>query len=455
MSDQHKYEADKLFELPLTRAGFLKQAAVLGLSLSGTSALLTACGGTQEESQQGDQSFEGQTLNVLMIQPHAGAAEILKKEFESATKAKVNVTTLPYEQSRSKMALDVQSGANEFDVFDYWYVAVGEFADQGTLEDLTEFIEGADIEPGDFIQSIYDPYTLYDGKRYGLPFDGDTHILFYNTEILNRNDVLPPATWEEYLEAARKITEAEKNSGIYGCAMLGKKSPFDIGSSYTNRLAGFGGAYFDAEGVPALDSESAVAAAEAMVKVAPYALPTPLQTSFNEALPAFLRGDVAMIEFWTDLGVFSQDPEQSKIVDKWGAVQLPVGGENTDNVSALNAGYSFGVSAGSNNKELAWEFVKFAASKKTNLELITTTGSGIDPIRKSTVTSEEYKKFAPKIQEAAVVSLDGALAMPTDPSAPALMNQLIDELALALQGKKEPQTALADAQESWQQTLSG
>src|SRR6266542_3046553 len=44
-----------------------------------------------------------------------------------------------------------------------------------------------DIEADDFISSIYDPYTLVDGKRYGLPFDGDSHVLFYNQDLLARS----------------------------------------------------------------------------------------------------------------------------------------------------------------------------------------------------------------------------------------------------------------------------
>jgi multiple sugar transport system substrate-binding protein len=439
----------------LTRAGFLKRAAMLGVSLSGASALLAACGGQGDSGSGGQESFEGQTLNVLTIQPHAGASKILKKNFEKATGATVNFTVVPYDQVRTRAALDVQSGASKFDVFDYWYASVGELADQGVLEDISGFIEGSRrIDAGDFIQSIYDPYTLYNGRRYGLPFDGDSHILFYNTEIFDRNDVSPPTTWEEYLEAAKKITQAEKDNGVYGCALLGQNTPFDIGSSYTNRLAGFGGEYLSG-GKPALDSDAAVAAAEAMVAVAPYALPAPLQTSFNEALPAFLRGRAAMVEFWTDLGVYAQDPQQSKVVDKWDVSQLPVGGEQQKPVSALNAGFGFAVSAGAKNADLAREFVTFATGREMNLELVTTTGSGIDPVRKSVLTSERYKKFAPKVQKAAQSSLNGALALPTIPQAPELINRLGDNLALMLQGEKDPERAVSDTQEAWLKILEG
>src|SRR6266545_2921066 len=68
--------------------------------------------------------------------------------------------------------------------------------------DHTELIAASpDIEADDFISSIYDPYTLVDGKRYGLPFDGDSHVLFYNQDLLARSGFGgPPGTWEQYAQ---------------------------------------------------------------------------------------------------------------------------------------------------------------------------------------------------------------------------------------------------------------
>src|SRR5690606_12278180 len=114
--------------------------------------------------------FEGETLSFMTIQPHAVTGDILKAQFEELTGATVNVTVVPYDEVQAKATLDVQSGANQFDVFDYWYPTVGALASQGILEDLTEFIDSdPEIDAADFIPSIYDVYTLAEGKRWGLP----------------------------------------------------------------------------------------------------------------------------------------------------------------------------------------------------------------------------------------------------------------------------------------------
>lgn len=448
--------AKSLLEARLSRREVLRGAAWLGLTAGPASAFLAACGQQASPSNppSGPGRFNGRTIKVMMIQPHALAGKILAQDFQTLTGARVDIVDVPYDQIQQKATLDVQSGANQFDVFDYWHVSVGALAKDHILEDLTDFIaKDPDINPKDYIASIYDSYTFYQGRRWGLPFDGDSHMLFYNLEIFGRHGLKAPNTWDEYTEAAHTITEAESKSGIYGCAILGRQDPIDIGSSYTNRLAGFGGSYLSPSGQPTLNSDAAIAAAGAMLQAAPHALPTPLTTGFDQALPAFLSGKVAMIEFWSDLGVYSQDPKGSKIIDKWDVVQLPVGGKNTVHRSALDAGFGMGVSAGSKNKDVARQFVKFACSKTENLKLITTTGSGIDPTHISTLESDQYKTFAPKIQKAATASLNGALDWPTVPVAPTLMQKLADQLALMLQGKKTPEQAIADAQAAWKQTL--
>lgn len=401
--------------------------------------------------------FEGQTLNFMIIQPHVETGRILAEEFQKEYGVTVNVTAVPYDQVQAKATLDVQSGANQFDVFDYWYITVGALARDGILVDVTDWIERdkAEIEPQDFIPTIYDVYTSYNGRRYGLPYDGDTHVLFYNAELFQKYGLSAPKTWDDYLAAAKTITEAEKTNGIYGCAIMGAKVPIIICSTFSNRLGGFGGRYLDESGKPLLTSDEALAAAEALLAQAPYALPTPLETAFEQALPAFLSGQAAMMEFWTDLGVYSEDPSQSKVIGKWDVVQMPVGRNNTRPNPSLNAGFGFGVSSGSKKKDLAWEFIKFATSKQMHLKLLTTTGSGIDPTRQSALNSNEYKTFAPKVQPAAAAALSGAFAWPTIPEAPDLMTALADELALMLQGAKSPKQALSDAQAAWERILKG
>jgi multiple sugar transport system substrate-binding protein len=370
------------------------------------------------------------------------------------------VTIVPYDQIRSKAIVDVQSGAAKYDVFDYWYTTVGELAHQGVLTDLTGVIAASpQVEAGDFIRSIYDPYTLVNNKRYGLPFDGDTHVLFYNKDLLASSGFGDaPQTWQQYAQMARKITRDHGGlaGGVYGAVMPAQAAPIIIGSAFANRLAGFGGRFLDDGGQPALDA-SAVAAATAMHELARTAdvMPPPNKIAFDSAVGLFLQGRAAMMEFWTDLGVNAEDPEQSRVRGRWGVRPLPVGSPGDRPMAALNAGFALGVSRASRNPALATQFVKFATSRSVNLELITTTGSGIDPTRRSTLGSPRYANFAPQVQQAARNALggSGAIPWPTNRKSPQLMETLSDQLSLMLQNHKTPLAAIGDAQRAWQQIL--
>jgi len=209
----------------VSRRTVLSGAASAGLGL--------AASGAFPRLSFGDNKFAGKSLNLLIIQPHVIAGRKLAADFEAATGAKINVIAVPYDQLLAKATLDVQSGANQYDVIDYWFANVGAIGRDEITLDVTKWIERdkAAIQPEDYLGSLYDPYTLYDGKRWGLPYDGDSHVLFFNKEIFDKHGLKAPTTWDEYLQTAKAITEAESKNGIYGAAVLGGNAPIIIGST--------------------------------------------------------------------------------------------------------------------------------------------------------------------------------------------------------------------------------
>lgn len=397
--------------------------------------------------------FTGKTLRFMVITPHAGSIEPLAAAFAELTGAAVEAVKVPYDQITAQATLDVASGSGSYDVFEYWYAEKAALVRDSVLVDVTDWIarDEAQIQSADFLSSIYDNYTLVDGRRFGLPYDGDTHVLFYNSEILERNGQQPPTTWDDYLTVIKAVTEAEKGKGIYGALIMGKQFPIIACASFANRLGGFGGSFLDTDGRPALTTDAALGAAKALADAAPYAVPTPIETEFGNAIPVFLGGTAGMLEFWTDLGTWAEDPAQSKIVGKWGVVSMPVGGTNTTNRPALNSGFGFAVSAASQEPEMAWEFVKMASSKDFHIEVLTNNKTGVDPIRTSAFPA--YKGFAPKQAAAVETAIKSAFPWPMLPETPQIMQALADELGQMLAGQKAPEQALADAQAQWESVL--
>lgn len=437
---------------PLSAA--VATVALAALALSGCASGSNASG----SSASGDKKFAGQTLTVEMISSHEGAAKWLAAEFKKETGATVKPVIVPYDEIGSKVALDQQSGANTIDAAAPWYVSLGDLAADGAIQDLSGWIkDDASLDTSDFIPSIYDAYSKVGDKRYGLPFDGDTHVLFYNKEILARNGIAnPPKTWDEYLQDVKTITANESADGVYGAAVFGQKSPLILGASYANRLAGFGGEFLDDKGKPALDSQAAVEAAQALVDVNKYALPTPAETDFGAGNSAWFAGKVGFIENWTDLGVRSQDPSSdSKVADKWGVVTLPVGGSNTTSRASLVAGFTWVITANTKKTDLAKAFIAFATSSKVNAKLLVASPpTGIDPNRKSSLEDPTYGKDFPAIQNVNRATLTGTLAWPTGQHATELAQVLTDGLAKLLAGQGGTAKQTMDAiQAKWESIL--
>lgn len=401
--------------------------------------------------------FEGRSINFLAIQPHTVASKAVAQWFEEETGARVNVLIVPYGNVTEKAVLDVTSGAGEYDAVEYWYPMLGSLVENGVLTDVTEWWDdqAEDFQADDFIPIYRDHFTVIDGARYGVPYDGDLHLLFYNTTLFEKYNLEPPETWDDYLQACKTITEGEGSAGTYGCGIMGAKIPLILIGTFLNRLCGFGGSFFDDQGNPAINSPEAVAALEALVAEAEFALPEPPAVAFDELLGGWLTGRVGMAEFWTDLGQMTDNPEQSTIIGEWAAVPMPMGtGAGATHCAPLNAGFGLGVSTLAQDPELAMEFLKFNARPDINVRVNTIVG-GLDPTRWSTLDDETYRAHVtPELADAIKAAHASAVPWPTDAKWAELQEVLNENLSLALTGDKTAQQALDDTQADWEQILA-
>ncbi len=399
-------------------------------------------------------NLTGKKVTVLTNPPHAISAAELAKWFHDATGAVVQNVVVGYDEALDFTLDDLAKPTPNLDVIMLWYVDLGALVEKKALVDLTDFIasNSQTLDPDDYIPSLYDPYTLYNGRRWAIPYDGDTHVLFYRKSLLAKYNFKPPVTWNDFLDISRTITEGEKVDGLYGTAIMAPPIPIIIISSFMNRLGSYGGMLLDKDGRPNVKSPEALAALGDMVEQSKYALPTPLQTDWEVSRDAFLSGRVAMVEQWTDIGVMAEDPTQSIIQGDWGVVQMPKGDDSVSGFPALNAGFSIGISSRAPHPEVAREYLLFAGRPDITLRLNLING-GIDPTRISVLNSDQYKKFAPELSMATQAAIKGAAAWPTIPKTPFLLEVLSDEIILALEGRKSPEAALADADRKWREVL--
>ena len=96
--------------------------------------------------------------------------------------------------------------------------------------------------------------SVYNGKTYTIPLDGDFHMVYYRTDLLQKDGLKPPATWDDYLSIAQKYNGQDLNGDgqpDYGSCIAKKKgaqSYWWIISIAAGLLQGKGtseGAFFD------------------------------------------------------------------------------------------------------------------------------------------------------------------------------------------------------------------
>ena len=400
--------------------------------------------------------FAGKEVNFLTIQPHQVAAENLAKWFQEDTGAKVNLQVVGYDVVTEKAVLDVTSGADAVDVVEYWYPGLGALVDNNVLVNIDDWWnQNKDrLQFSDYYPDYMQTFTMINGHHYGVPYDGDLHLLYYNKILFSKYNLQPPTTWDEYLNDCKTITEGEKGNNVYGCAIMGQKTPLILIGTYLSRLGSYGGSFFDSQGNPTINSPEAVAALQALVDESKYALPTLPATDFNAAISAWTSGKAAMMEFWTDLGSMTDAPNASSIAHQWGVVPMPKGtGPKAQSIAPVNAGFAIGVSTGAKNKDVAMAFLEYVARPDIALRYNTVVG-GIDPIRRSTLENPTYRAF---VGEDMAKAIEAAhlhnVFWPTSAIWSKLQEPLNDNLALAIVGSKTPQQALDDTQKAWQDLL--
>lgn len=403
----------------------------------------------------GEKPLAGQKVTALTHPNHARAFRLLGQWFYEETGAVVQSITTQPSDILGYFQRDLASTQPRLDVVTIRYYHLGRLTEQHMLADVTSLIDRhkAVLQPEDYLPTLYDAYTEYGGKRWALPFDGDTHLLFFRKSLLDKYGFSPPDTWDDYLEIARTITENEKANGIYGTAIM--MHPFVSLSvaSFINRLYSYGGALLDEDLRPALNSPQAAAALAALVKQAAYALPSPLETDYDVSREAFLAGKVAMVEQWTNIGIQAEDPSQSLIQGDWGVVPIPRGnGPGARHAAPLNSGFSLALSSKAPNPDAARAFLLFASRPDIALRL-NLANLTIDPTRVSVLQGEPYRRFAPEVSAATQAALAVSIPWPRLPQSQELLEVLADHLFLAVGGQESPQQALGATQERWLEIL--
>ena len=169
-------------------------------------------------------------------------------------------------------------------------------------------------------------YVRVDGKHYGLPMTCSMPVMVYRKDLLEKAGIEnPPSTWEEYLEAAKKMHSPETAGA---CLLAGGIDSFgsgDFGSRMQSmvKLNPGDDGMVDPDGNPIFNTEGqGEAALELLKELAPYCPAGFENFDYPDGTSVLQQGAAAMLVTWSDCVVGIEDGPHK---GKFGYAVAPLG----------------------------------------------------------------------------------------------------------------------------------
>lgn len=346
----------------------LKKTIVTLLCLSLIfSMVLTGCApkaNTETSAQPAEVKDEKVTLKVW--HQWSNDSNDLKKIYTQAVEnymqehgnVVIETDTLETEAFKTKISTAFAGNSADVDVFYYWGGGKArKLVEAGKLLPLDEYINDGTM--GKIVGGSTAAFT-YDGKVYSLPMFSWNMVLYCNKEIFDANGVKIPGTYDELLDASKKLSAKGILPMVVG-AKDGWNAAFvyealalkEVGAEKINAYLSGNGGFDDPGYAEAARKLQELVAAGAFGKNA-------LATSHDEADAAFVTGKAAMrlMGSWYAGNIYTG--KDSVVKDKVVAAKLPmVAGKGSDTEFAGGFIESFWVNGNTQYKKEAAEFCKY------------------------------------------------------------------------------------------------
>jgi multiple sugar transport system substrate-binding protein len=371
------------------------------------------------------QQFQGVTVNLLTFTGPQIAEPLQRRapDFEKLTGAKINVVIVPFSDLYTKILTDMATGTNSYQAFVFAPQWMVDYITPGYLEDLTDRVKAdKDLQWDDVAPFFRNFSALYNGHVYTLPLDGDFHMVYYRTDLLQKDGLNPPETWDDYLAIAQHFNGKDLNGDgkpDYGSCISKKRGAQGwqfVWSFVTPFLQTQGtsqGAFFDTTTMtPLVDNDGWRKAMEIFKETSKYGPPEELNMDVGDTRSLFVTGRCALSLDWGDIGTLAIDPKTSKVQDMVGAVVTPgtkqvidfktkklVDCDKNTCPNAVNGvnhapyacfgGWSGGINAAADPKvkDAAYAFLSYVSQPAQSNVDVTIGKTGFNPYRVSQFTS--------------------------------------------------------------------
>lgn len=378
--------------------------------------------------------YDGTELTFLICCP--AAAQFLAwqesvAEFTELTGINVTFTNDPLGGLRERIVTESLAGDGAFDAviwIDSWGSSLTNFIDP-----IGPYVEAANLDLSDYFDASINAAT-YDGTLYGLPTRAHVFMFFYRQDVLDRLGLEVPTTWEE-LEAAAAAIDAEgEMSGL--TTNLGAQGGDQSLMFWHHLLRGNGSDFLDENFRPIFNQPAGVEATQFLMDLTEYMPDGVASYIEGDMRTSFAQGEAAMAIAWSWSQEIFANAERAlpEVVENVGFTSAIPGA--TGPVQNISMAWPIGISAGSNQKDAAWEWIKWMTNPDLELNSISDKSdpatSTVVAARKSSLFSDEANAANNGFSEAmgeAFASSGNKFLFPDWPEVNVVLQATLTELA--------------------------
>src|SRR2546428_4442157 len=276
------------------------------------------------------QPFAGVTVRVVTFTGPQIAEPLQRRapDFNKLTGAKVEVITVPFSDLYQKILTDFATKTNSYDAIVFAPQWMGDYVPAGYLEDLSDRVKAdTALQWNDIAPFFRDFSATYQGKVYSVPLDGDFQMAYYRSDILAKDGVKPPETWEDFLAIAKQYQGKDLNGdgkADYGSCVAMKRSAqsywmfISVAGAYIQSQGTGQGAFFNTDNMQPLlaPNEATAAALDVYKSISKLGPPDQLNLDVGDTRGLFTSGRSALSIDWGDIGTPAIDPTTSTVQDQ-------------------------------------------------------------------------------------------------------------------------------------------
>ena len=414
-----------------------RRALLKGLAVAGSLALLVSA--APATVAQDEKPFEGVEITVATFTGPQIAEPLQRRapDFQELTGATVNIdASIPFADLYQRILTDVATGTNSYDAFVFAPQWMGDYITPGFMEDLSDrVVADEQLQWEDVGPFFRDFSATYQGSVYTIPLDGDFHVMYYRTDVLEEAGLEPPRTLDEYLAVAEALHGVDMNGdgeGDFGSCISKVRNgqaywfAHTLAAPYLQTQGTVEGAFFDDEMNPLINNPGFAKALQFYKDSTAFGPPDETNLDVGGTRGLFTSGRCALSIDWGDIGTLALDPETSVVQDLVGTTYTPGTMEVLDRASgelvpcdettcphavdgvnyapfAAYGGWSGGINAKADDakKDAAYAFLAYvSAPEQANVD-VTIGKTGFNPYRVSQFESTDLWEAAGMSQAAA------------------------------------------------------